>query len=82
MDESIISGTGQVVRPGDRVIVRDLTFTDSSGPGVLLECAPYAGTVAVRLDHSPAAPYFVEATRIMREDDTERANGQPLWCCW
>lgn len=80
MDDFIISGTGQVVRPGDRIIVRNLTFTGNSGPGILLECAPYAGTVAVRFDHSPAEPYFVDATLVMREDDAERVNGQPLWC--
>ena len=31
MDDFIISGTGQVVRPGDRIIVRNLTFTGNSG---------------------------------------------------
>jgi hypothetical protein len=74
----VISGTGQVIRPGDRVWARAAGWS-TSGSGVLTEVLD-AETAMVRYDCDPDEPQVCAANRLMREDDRERINGDPLWC--
>jgi hypothetical protein len=77
-EDFIISGTGQVIRPGDRVWARPVGW-DTNGPGVLVEVI--TGAVAVvRYDCEPDEAQFCPVNRLMREDDHERISGAPLWC--
>lgn len=72
----IIDGTGMVARVGDRVVVTQLMLSGNTGPGVITEIiSEYAATV--RFDSGEEGATL--ATRISREDDTERHNGHPLW---
>jgi hypothetical protein len=72
----IIDGTGRAVRPGDRVIVRQMRMTDNHGPGVLVEIAD-EGQAVVRLDCG--IEETIPDTCLRREDDGERSGGRPLW---
>ena len=72
----IIDGTGRVVRPGDRVIVTRLLMSGDAGPGVVTEVL-HENAVRVRFDSGQESDAL--ATRVSREDDTERHNGRPLW---
>jgi hypothetical protein len=72
-----IDGTGQVVRPGDAVIVSPRGMWTSSGPAV----------VKAILDHEVEVSYpfhedaFCRPCEIRRADDHERTpDGSPLWC--
>jgi hypothetical protein len=72
----IIDGTGRVVRVGDRVVVTQLMLSGNNGPGVVQEIlSEYA--VRIRFDSGQESDAL--ATRVSREDDTERHNGHPLW---
>jgi hypothetical protein len=77
-DDFIISGTGQVIRPGERIWARQTGWM-TYDPGVLIEVLN-TETVLVRYDCDPTEPQVCMAKRVMREDDRERVAGQPLWC--
>lgn len=72
----IIDGAGRVVRVGDRVVIRQRTFSGNYGPGVL-EKILSEDAVTVALD--AGIPTMAQATWLHREDDTERRGGRPLW---
>lgn len=75
--EFTVDGTGNIVRPGDRVVVRAINLNGPHGPGRLLEIYGEAH-VQVLCDGSPE-PAVVSIAAIMREDDKERAGDLPLW---
>jgi hypothetical protein len=78
-NDFVISGTGQVIRPGDRVVVRHTTWSEYCGPGVMVEV--FSEEVAiVRFDHRLGENLPTVVTRLMREDDEERVRDRPLWC--
>ena len=75
--EFTVDGTGNIVRPGDRVVVRALNWSDIHGPARLLKIC--SGDTAEVLCDGATESDMVGVTALMREDDTERAGGLPLW---
>lgn len=74
-DEFIIDGTGQVIRLGDEVYVRELLGV--GGKAIVQSINRQIGWVTVE---SFSGPMNVSPTRIRRTDDTDRTpGGDPLW---